>query len=122
MSKLYLYLRSGLTVSVQRLYIIGSRYVVIKYFFSIFSKFRVIVVNLEESDALDRLAKMRPSPSYYIAHGTKNTIQDIYGRAKSRNLAKRDSRWTFVFHDWNAESFPKSQLSAQVTFMQMTGT
>ena len=65
---------------------------------------------------------MRPSPSYYIAHGTKNTIQDIYGRAKSRNLAKRDSRWTFVFHDWNAESFPKSQLSAQVTFMQMTGT
>ena len=79
-------------------------------------------MNLEESDALDRLAKMRPSPSYYIAHGTKNTIQDIYGRAKSRNLAKRDSRWTFVFHDWNAESFPKSQLSAQVTFMQMTGT
>ena len=91
-------------------YLIGNSYI------------RVIVVNLEESDALDRLAKMRPSPSYYIAHGSTSTIQDIYSKAKSRNLVKRDARWTFVFQDWNDGNFPKNSLSAQVTFMTMTGT
>ena len=51
-------------------------------------------MNLEESDAMDRLAKMRPSPSYYVAHGTQSTIRDIYNRAKQRSLVKRDARWT----------------------------
>ena len=84
------------------------------------SYIRVIVVNLEEADAMDRLAKMRPSPSHYIAHGTLPTIRDIYSRAKQRNLVKRDARWTFAFHDWKAEDFPMSQLDAQVVFMSMT--
>lgn len=91
-------------------YLIGNSYI------------RVIVVNLEEADAMDRLAKMRPSPSHYIAHGTLPTIRDIYSRAKQRNLVKRDARWTFVFHDFRAEDFPMSQLDAQVVFMSMTGT
>ena len=47
-------------------YLIGNSYV------------RVIVVSLDEADALNRLAKMRPSPSYYVAHGDTNTIVDIY--------------------------------------------
>ena len=76
---------------------------------------------MEESDALNRLAKMRPSPSYYIAHGTTSTIQEIFQKAKSRNLVKRDARWTFVFHDWNDGNFPTNSLPAQVTFMTMTG-
>ena len=69
---------------------------------------------------MDRLAKMRPSPSHYIAHGTLPTIRDIYSRAKQRNLVKRDARWTFAFHDWKAQDFPMSQLDAQVVFMSMT--
>ena len=39
---------------------------------------RVIVVSLEEPDALERLSKMRPSPSYYVAHGDTKTITEIY--------------------------------------------
>jgi len=38
----------------------------------------VIVVSLEEKDALDRLAKMRPLPSYFVAFGDTKTITDIY--------------------------------------------
>lgn len=89
-------------------YLIGNSYI------------RVIVVNLEESDAMDRLAKMRPSPSYYVAHGTKNTIADIYSRAQQRSLVKRDARWTFVFQDWRSSEFNLNSLSAQVVFMGMT--
>ena len=54
----------------------------------------MIVVNLEKSDAMDKLAKMRPSPSYYVAHGSQSTIRDIYNRAKQRSLVNRDARWT----------------------------
>ena len=39
---------------------------------------RVIVVSLEEKDALDRLAKMRPLPSYFVAFGDTKTVTDIY--------------------------------------------
>jgi hypothetical protein len=91
-------------------YLIGNSYI------------RVIVVNLEESDALDRLAKMRPSPSYYIAHGDTSTIIDIYRQARQRSLVKRDARWTFVFHDWRYNDFPMSELDAQVAFLTMTGS
>ncbi len=79
-------------------YLIGNSYI------------RVIVVNLDESDAMDRLAKMRPSPSYYVAHGTQSVIRDIYSRAKQRSLVKRDARWTFVVHDWRGDDFPMSSL------------
>ena len=42
------------------------------------SYIRVLVVHLGEADALDRLAKMRPSPNYYVAYGTTNTMMDVY--------------------------------------------
>ena len=47
--------------------------------------------------------------------------QDIYSKAASRNLTKRDFRWTFVFQDWNYMFFPTKMLSAHVTFITMTG-
>ena len=47
-------------------YLIGNTYV------------RVIMVNFEDYNAMDKLAKMKPPPSYYIAHGTTNTIQGLF--------------------------------------------
>ena len=43
---------------------------------------------------MDRLAKMRPSPNYFVAHGTQQTIRDIYEKAKQRSLVGKDNRWT----------------------------
>ena len=42
------------------------------------SYIRVIVLDLEEPNVMQRLAKMRPSPSYYVAHGDTPTLTKIY--------------------------------------------
>ena len=42
------------------------------------SYIRVLVVHLGETDALERLAKMRPSPNYYVAYGTAETMTNVY--------------------------------------------
>ena len=42
------------------------------------SYIRVLVVHLGEADALERLAKMRPSPNYYVAYGTTETMTNVY--------------------------------------------
>ena len=42
------------------------------------SYIRVLVVHLGEADALERLAKMRPSPNYYVAYGTTDTMTNVY--------------------------------------------
>ena len=47
-------------------YLIGNSYI------------RVIVINQAEQGAMDRLAKMRPSPNYYVAHGDSKTLNKIY--------------------------------------------
>ena len=39
---------------------------------------RVVVVSLEEKDALDRLSKMKPLPSYFVAFGDTKTVTEIY--------------------------------------------
>ena len=65
------------------------------------SYIRVIVVHLDQSDAFDRLAKMRPTPSYYIAHGDTETLKTVVKKAKEKKLMKRDSRWNLVSQDWD---------------------
>ena len=37
-----------------------------------------MVLNMEETDVITRLSKMRPSPNYYVAHGPASTVIDIY--------------------------------------------
>lgn len=53
---------------------------------------------------MDRLASMRPAPSYYVGHGDAESLAKIYREAQSRQLVRRDARWTFVFQDWDWES------------------
>ncbi len=60
--------------------------------------------HLQESGAMDRLASMRPAPSYYVGHGDAESLAKIYREAQSRQLVRRDARWTFVFQDWDWES------------------
>ena len=83
------------------------------------SYIRVIVVSLDQPDAFDRLAKMRPTPSYYIAHGDTETLKTVLEKAKAKKLMKRDSRWNLVSQDWDS-SFPVMELDTQVTFIEMT--
>ena len=40
--------------------------------------YQVMVLNMEETDVISRLAKMRPSPNYYVAHGPASTVIDVY--------------------------------------------
>ena len=45
------------------------------------SYIRVVVIDVNESrkpGGVTRLAKMRPSPSYYVAHGDTETLIKIY--------------------------------------------
>jgi hypothetical protein len=42
------------------------------------SYIRVIVVQMGEADALDRLAKMRPSANYYVAYGSTASLKNVY--------------------------------------------
>lgn len=86
------------------------------------SYIRVIVINKDEPGAMERLAKMRPSPSYYIAYGTTPTLTSVFNEARARSLLKRDARWTFVFQDWKFEEFPLEDLDVQVTFFTMEGS
>jgi len=83
------------------------------------SYIRVIVVSLDQPDAFDRLAKMRPTPSYYIAHGDTDTLKTVLEKAKAKKLMKRDSRWNLVAQDWDT-SFPVNELDTQTTFIEMT--
>ena len=85
-----------------------------------YSYIRVIVVNLEEDHHMDKLAKMRPWPSHYVALGTQSTIQDIYFRAKNVGLPTENGRWTFVFQDWHSDVFPLATLDAQAVFMTLS--
>ena len=79
-----------------------------------------MVVDMEENDVITRLSKLRPSPSYYVAHGSTATVIDVYKKAKSKKLVKRDARWTLVFHDWNYNRFDTSLLGdAKATFFTM---
>ena len=79
------------------------------------SYIRVIVVSLDMEDAFSRLAGMRPSPSYYVAHGSTRTVGRIYHRARQMKLVKRDSRWNMIAQDWNTAAFPFKELQTQVS-------
>jgi ABC-type amino acid transport substrate-binding protein len=54
--------------------------------------------------ALKRLSTMRPTPSFYIAHGSTTFLRDMFTRARALNgsnkLVRRDSRWNLVTQDW----------------------
>ncbi len=79
---------------------------------------------MQDPGALDRLARMRPAPSYYVGHGDAAALANIYREAQRRQLVKRDARWTFVFQDWGWEAgfVPQSELGdVQVTLITLGG-
>lgn len=42
------------------------------------SHIRVLVIFLDEQGAMDRLAKMRPSPNHYVAYGATTTLMEAF--------------------------------------------
>jgi len=47
-------------------YLIGNSYI------------RVVVIDSTEAGAMDRLSRMRPAPSYYVAHGDTATLKTVF--------------------------------------------
>ncbi len=47
---------------------------------------RILVVHLGEADALDRLAKMRPAPNYFVAYGSTDTMKTVYQYMNMKNI------------------------------------
>jgi hypothetical protein len=80
---------------------------------------RIIGAQLQDPGAFERLKKMRPRPSNYVAWGSTAAIKDAYDKAKEMSMIKRDTRWTLVFDDFNYGSFPKSSLTEQTNFLEM---
>ena len=39
--------------------------------------------------------------------------------AKEQKLVKRDARWTFVFQDWEWNTFPTEIINSKATFITM---
>lgn len=81
---------------------------------------RIIGAHQEDPDAFDRLQKMRPRPSNYIAWGSTQAIKNAYQKAKNMQMLKRDTRWTLVFEDFESSSFSDSMLEDQTNFLAMT--
>jgi len=87
------------------------------------SYLRVVVISPDSTktldQALERLRSMRPTPSYYIAHGSTTFLSELYRRARNKTMVRRDSRWNFVTQDWGLNSsFPSLEADPQVTFLQ----
>jgi len=89
------------------------------------SYLRVVVISPDSTpsktldQALEKLGSMRPTPSYYIAHGSTAFLSELYTLARKRKMVRRDSRWNFVTQDWGLNSsFPTLDDDPQVTFLQ----
>ena len=98
--------KSGLDQSLY--YIIGN------------SPLRIIGAQMTDTDGLDRLKRMRPRPSNYIVWGSQEELQDIYDKAKAKDMIKRDSKWTLVFNDFTQVDFPQASLKDLTTLMTLT--
>ena len=84
------------------------------------SVLRIIGANLEDPDAFDRLKKMRPRPSNYIAWGSTQQLQEIYDKAKNKDMIKRDSKWTLVSTDFGGNKLKQESLTDLATIITMT--
>ena len=82
---------------------------------------RIIGAQQEDPGAFERLSKMRPRPSNYIAWGNKASLTNAYDMAKKMQMLKRDTRWTLVFEDFASSSFNNDMLEDQTNFVHMTG-
>jgi hypothetical protein len=80
---------------------------------------RIIGAELEDSTAMDRLKKMRPRPSNYVAWGSASSLTGAYSKAKEMGMIKRDTRWTLVFTDLNSDTFNIGDLEDQTNFLEM---
>lgn len=81
---------------------------------------RIIGGQLEDAEALNRLQKMRPRPSNYIAWGTQEELANIYKQAKSKDMIKRDSKWTLVDTGFSANKFDANDLTDWANYMTIT--
>lgn len=84
------------------------------------SALRIIGGQLEDAEALNRLQKMRPRPSNYIAWGTQDDLTNIYKQAKTKDMIKRDSKWTLVDTSFSKNEFPTNDLLDWANFMTIT--
>ncbi len=80
---------------------------------------RIIGAHQNDPGAFDRLKKMRPRPSNYIAWGSTDSIKRAYAKAKEMQMLKRDTRWTLVFEDLKSSSFNINDLEDQTNFLEM---
>ena len=76
--------------------------------------------NLEDPDAFERLRKMRPRPSNYISWGSTQQLQEVYELAKSKDMIKRDSKWTLVSSDFGGNEIQQNTLKDLATIVTMT--
>ena len=79
-----------------------------------------IGANLEDPDAFERLRKMRPRPSNYISWGSTQQLQEVYELAKSKDMIKRDSKWTLVSSDFGGNEIQQNTLKDLATIVTMT--
>ena len=81
---------------------------------------RIIGAQLEDEEALNRLQKMRPRPSNYIAWGTLEEITQIYKEGKAKDMIKRDSKWSLVTTNFAGQQFSQDLLTDSANIFTMT--
>lgn len=60
---------------------------------------RIVATQMQDPNILDRLKKMRPRPSNFVVWGDSASINDIYTKAKAKQMITRDTKWTLVVKD-----------------------
>ena len=82
---------------------------------------RIMVLQLDRSDTMTRIANIRPAPSFYVVFGDSETLEKFVREAAELRLIKRDSRWNFVLTDFTGgSSLSLDNIDTLVTKMTMT--
>ena len=84
------------------------------------SPLRIIGAQMTDPDGLGRLKRMRPRPSNYLVWGSQKELEDIYDKAKEKDMIKRDSKWTLIFNDFGQVDFSQESLKDLTTLMTLT--
>ncbi|XP_059612709.1 glutamate receptor 2 [Phlebotomus argentipes] len=69
------------------------------------SRLRMIVLNSDGGNSLEKLQKLRPNPSYYAVIATTEKMNDILKVTQNLKLVAKPNKWNLVFRDSQQNSF-----------------
>ncbi|XP_043231304.1 ionotropic receptor 25a-like [Amphibalanus amphitrite] len=79
---------------------------------------RVVVMEGLETNIVEDLKKIRPTPTYYVIFADTERANQLMAEATSSGLMTKDSWWTVVLTDGRAAGFNQEALTRAITNIQ----